>query len=275
MKNIFKSIFCLFIALPFYSAAQTAADKKVQAGLTFNAGANFLSPSSSRIKINGAGSIVSVGLNLHSAFKSSPNLAIATGLEFDFGKNKFSLNDSTRADYDDGEYLTKEQAETYDNDNDITTNYLTYNIESRIVSTTKLTIPLMLLFRTNFIGDFRYFGKFGIRNTFLLSHSIEDSGGQLGGNNDNNILMSSPGEMFLYNGSIGLTAGAEWNFVGSTCLVLEAGYYYGITPYFLDRKDDNKTMYNVGTELIFPPSRSYYSASARQNQLIFKLSILF
>ena len=127
----------------------------------------------------------------------------------------------------------------------------------------------MLLFRTNFIGDFRYFGKFGIRNTFLLTHSIEDEGGQVGGNNDNNILMTSPGEMFLYNGSIGLTVGAEWNFVGSTCLVLEAGYYYGITPYFLDRKDENKTMYNVGL------NKEYYSASARQNQLIFKLSILF
>lgn len=261
------------MTLPFYSSAQTAADKKVQAGLTFNAGANFLSPSSTRIKKNGAGYIVSMGLTLHSAFKSSPNLAIATGLEFDFGKNKFSLNDYTFADYDDGEYLTKEQAETYDTD--VTTNYLTYKIEGRDISTTKLTIPLMLLFRTNFIGDFRYFIKCGIRNTFLLSHSIEDSGRQLGGNSDNNFLMTSPGEIFFYNGSIGLTSGAEWDFIGSTCLVLEAGYYYGITPYFLNRKDENKTMYNIGSELIFPPSRSYYSASARQNQLIFKLSILF
>ena len=86
--------------------------------------------------------------------------------------------------------------------------------------------------------------------------------------------MSSPGEFFIYNGSIGYHAGAEWNFVGSTSLVLEAGYYYGITPYFLDRKDANKTMYNVTTILISPPERSYYSASARQNQLIFKLSCI-
>jgi hypothetical protein len=273
MKNIFKSLLFLFCILPSISIAQSAGDKNIQAGLTFNAGANFLSPSSAKISSNGAGSIVSVGLNLHSALKSSPNLAIATGLEFDFGKNKFSLNNDTYADYVDGQYLTKEEAEAYDNDPDA--NYLTYNIDSRVMSSTKLTIPLMLLFRTNFIGDFRYFGKFGIRNTFLLTHSIEDEGGQVGGNYDNNILMTSPGEMFLYNGSIGLTAGAEWNFVGSTCLVLEAGYYYGITPYFLDRDDENKTMYNIGTELIFPPNKEYYSASARQNQLIFKLSILF
>tara|TARA_B110000037_G_C17039191_1_gene472937 strand:- start:825 stop:1295 length:471 start_codon:yes stop_codon:yes gene_type:complete len=152
---------------------------------------------------------------------------------------------------------------------------------SRRVSTTKLSVPLMLLFRTNFIGDFRYFGKFGLRNTFLLTHKITDEGiaTTLGIPNSEpivNDLMSSPGEFFIYNGSVGISAGAEWNFVGSTCLVLEAGYYYGITPFFLDRnKNEKQTMYNIGDEMISPPTKNYYSASARQNQLVFKLSILF
>lgn len=269
MKNIFKSLLFLFCILPSLSIAQSAGDKKIQAGLTFNAGANWLSPSSNKIEANGGGSLLSIGLNVHSAMKSSQNLAIATGLEFDFGKNVYSPNTQyTFVDYlQDDVILTNEEAST-------ASSYETMQLLSRNVSTTKLTIPLMLLFRTNFIGDFRYFGKFGLRNSFLLTHSISDDGIQttLGipnGEAISTILMSSPGEMFLYNGSIGLTAGAEWNFVGSTCLVLEAGYYYGITPYFLDRKDENKTMYNIGS------NKEYYSASARQNQLIFKLSILF
>jgi len=273
MKNILSILFTGALLFPFISFSQSAADKKVQAGLTFNAGANFLSPSSTRIGTDGAGSILSIGLNLHSALKSSQNLAIATGLEFDFGKNKYNLLDDTYADFYDGAYLTSDQANEMDGDT--TSSYQTYNIANRIVSTTKLTVPLMLLFRTNFIGDFRYFGKFGIRNTFLLAHSIEDQGSEVGGSNDNNLLMRSPGEMFLYNGSIGLSAGAEWNFVGSTCLVLEAGYFYGITPFFLDRKDSNKTMYNVDGTFPLPVDKNYFSASARQNQLIFKLSILF
>ena len=270
MKNIFKSLLFFFFILPSLSIAQSAADKKIQAGLTFNAGANWLSPSSNKIEANGGGSLLSIGLNVHSALKSSQNLAIATGLEFDFGKNVYSPNTSgyTFIDYlQDDVVLTNEEVSA-------SSSFETMQLLSRNVSTTKLTIPLMLLFRTNFIGDFRYFGKFGLRNSFLLTHSISDDGIQttLGIPNSEAIsttLMSSPGEMFLYNGSIGLTAGAEWNFVGSTCLVLEAGYYYGITPYFLDRKDENKTMYNVGL------NKEYYSASARQNQLIFKLSILF
>tara|TARA_B100000524_G_C23644225_1_gene367849 strand:- start:1061 stop:1900 length:840 start_codon:yes stop_codon:yes gene_type:complete len=279
MKNILLILFTGAIMFPFVIFSQSTADKKVQAGLTFNAGANFLSPSSNKIEVEGGGSVLSIGLNLHSALKSSQNLAIATGLEFDFGKNSYKPNSSDALSYTYVDYLQDDVILTNEEAADADT-YETMQLVSRKVSTTKLTIPLMLLFRTNFIGDFRYFGKFGIRNSFLLSHNIADDGfattlGIPNGTEVSTSLMRSPGEMFIYNGSIGLSAGAEWNFVGSTCLVLEAGYYYGITPFFIDRKDSNKTMYNIGTELILPPARNYYSASARQNQLIFKLSILF
>jgi len=279
MKNILPILVSGVLFLPIFVFSQSAEDKTVQAGLTFNAGANFLSPSSNKIETDGGGSILSIGLNLHSALKSSQNLAVATGIEFDFGNNSYKPNSSGAATYTYIDYLQDDviltNAEAANEDD-----YETMQLVSRKVSTTKLTIPLMLLFRTNFIGDFRYFGKFGIRNSFLLSHNITDDGfattlGIPNGTNLSTSLMRSPGEMFLYNGSIGLSAGAEWNFVGSTCLVLEAGYFYGITPFFLNRKDTNKTMYNIGVEDILPPARNYYSASARQNQLIFKLSILF
>jgi len=187
---------------------------------------------------------------------------LATGLDFDFGKNDYSPTSVTFVDYVEGEVLTHEDSASADG---------TLQLQSRSLKTIKLTVPLMLLFRTNYIGDFRYFGKFGIRNSFLLSQKFTDTGtDEISGSAVINELMSSPGEFFVYNGSIGLSAGAEWNFVGSTCLVLEAGYYYGITPFFLDRNDKNKTMYTSDG-----PVRNYYSASARQNQLIFKLSVLF
>ena len=264
MKKIFY-IASIFVLTSFLGFSQDAASKKVQAGLTFNAGANFLSPGTTKTTSDDAGSLLSIGIALHSSFKSSDNLGIATGLDFDFGKNSYSPTSITYVDYVEGEVLTQE------NSGEATG---TMRLATRDLKTIKLSIPLMLMFRTNFIGDFRYFGKFGLRNTFLLSQKFTDSGTDaLGIENVTNELMSSPGEFFIYNGSIGLSAGAEWNFVGSTCLVLEAGYFYGISPFFLDRKDENKTMYNV-TSLI-PYETDYYSASARQNQLIFKLSILF
>ena len=130
----------------------------------------------------------------------------------------------------------------------------------------------MFLFKTDFIGDFRYFGKFGVRNNFLVSNKMNDSGVDIAtGQTVDFLNMKSSGETFFYNGSVGLTAGAEWNFVGSTVLVAEAGYFYGITPLFLDRKAENKSLYTADLLGV----REYYSNNANLSQILLKVSILF
>jgi hypothetical protein len=139
----------------------------------------------------------------------------------------------------------------------------------------------MLLFRTNFIGYMRYFGKFGLRNSFLLSSKINDTGvdfasGSLldpgvSGINEN---MRAPGDMFFFKSAVGLVGGAEWNFSGSTCLMAEIGYYYGITPLHVTKKEENMTLYTSGTNN-GTGNDAYYSNKATQSQLMFKLSILF
>ena len=266
MKKIFYPLLTLLLCFQVgLLNTQDVASKRIQAGISLNAGANFLSPGNTKITSGKAGSLLSIGIAMHSSFKSSENLGISTGLDFDFGRNSYSPTSDTYLDFVEGEVLTYE--------NEVNPESVeTMMLSTRELKTIKLSIPVMLMFRTNFIGDFRYFGKFGLRNSFLLSQKFTDIGTDLSGAELTNLLMSSPGEFFFYNGSIGLSAGAEWNFVGSTCLVLEAGYYYGISPYFLDRKGEKKTMYTVYPN---PQISDYYSASARQNQLIFKLSVLF
>ena len=264
MKKIFYPLLTTLLCFQVGQLnAQDVASKRIQAGISLNAGANFLSPGNTKITSGKAGSLLSIGIAMHSSFKSSENLGLSTGLDFDFGKNSYSPSSITFIDYVEGEVMTQENSGSATG---------TMELQTRELKTIKLSIPVMLMFRTNFIGDFRYFGKFGLRNSFLLSQKFTDIGTDLSGAELTNLLMSSPGEFFFYNGSIGLSAGAEWNFVGSTCLVLEAGYYYGISPYFLDRKGEKKTMYTVYPN---PQISDYYSASARQNQLIFKLSVLF
>ena len=137
--------------------------KKFRLDLLFNAGANFLTPGTTKITTDGAGSLLSIGVAINSGFKSSENLGIATGLDFDFGKNNYSPNNLTYIDYIEGEVLTQAHSED---------NYSTMRLDKRDLKTIKLSIPVMLLFRTNYIGDFRYFGKFGLRNSFLLSQKI-------------------------------------------------------------------------------------------------------
>jgi hypothetical protein len=83
--------------------------------------------------------------------------------------------------------------------------------------------------------------------------------------------MRASGETLIYHGSVGMTAGAEWNFVGSTSLVAEAGYFYGLTPLFLNRNDDNKSLYFINNQL----KAEYFSNNANLSQILLKISILF
>ena len=164
MKKIFYPLLTTLLCFQVGQLnAQDVSSKKVQAGLTFNAGANFLSPGTTKITSEDAGFVGSIGIAMHSSFKSSENLGLSTGLDFDFGRNSYNPTSITYVDYVEGEVMTQENAGSATG---------TMRLQSRELKTIKLSIPLMLMFRTNFIGDFRYFGKFGLRNSFLLSSGL-------------------------------------------------------------------------------------------------------
>jgi hypothetical protein len=238
----------------------------LQAGLTTNLGINFITPGQSKlIDKNGLGSCFSIGVTFNKAFKNSPTVGISTGVEFDFETNRYKTIDSVYYDYLGSQIVGKQNAV------DATGRF---SLQERNQKSIYVTIPLMMLFRTSMIGDFRYFGKFGIRNSFLIKNSVNDFGVDITNTpyvaNSENKNYTSPGDMFFYKGSIGLSAGAEWKFMETTSLVAEVGYFYGITPLHLERKETNRTLYTLDNG-----TRTYFSNKANQNQLLFKISILF
>ena len=91
------------------------------------------------------------------------------------------------------------------------------------------------------------------------------------GTNEN---MTASNDMFFFKSNVGLAGGAEWNFSGSTCLLAEVGFYYGFTPLHLDRNDDNKTLFTSGLNN-GNGDDEYFSNQATQQQLMFKVSVLF
>jgi len=242
-------------------------EKLVQAGLTTNLGMNFIVPGQTKlIDKNGVGSCFSIGLAINKTFKNAPTIGIATGLEFDFETNRYKTVDSVYYNYIGSKIIGKGNAV------DATGSF---SLQERNQKSIYVSVPLMMLFRTSMIGDFRYFGKFGIRNSFMVKNTVNDYGvdvtnpAQQVANVENNSF-TTPGDMFFYKGSIGLSAGAEWKFISTTSLVAEVGYFYGITPLHLERKDVNQTLYTVDSG-----TRTYFSNKANQNQLLFKISILF
>ncbi|MFK7787583.1 MAG: outer membrane beta-barrel protein [Crocinitomicaceae bacterium] len=255
--------------------AQEAADKNVQAGLVVAIGPNFQNMGTKIVASDGAGLDLTIGMNANWAFNE--NLGFNTGVEFDFSKVKYKTSASEEIYYwyNDSEILQQEDVADAANPE-------LYKLSTRAQRGTYLTIPTMLLFRTNFIGYFRYFGKFGLRNSFLLTSKIDDTG--VNYDNDipgdpveiagDNLNMRASGDMFFFKSAVGLAGGAEWNFSGSTSLVAELGFYYGFTPLHLNRNEGKTTLFTAAG-INGTAANNNFSNQATQQQLQFKVSILF
>ena len=255
------------LLISHFSFAQGFENKNIQAGITTNFGLNFTKMGTSKIENNGVGTNFSIGLLMHKSFKDSKNFGLATGLEFDFSSIKFKpvSSDSIFYNYSDREILPSSS-----------TSESCFFLENRKHKTIQITLPIALFFRTDAIGDFRYFAKFGLRNSILLSNKITDKGTDITNptllKEKENLNMTSKNEMFFYQASLGLSLGAEWNFIGSTSLVAEMSYYYGLTPLFLDRKAEKETLYTTDAST---GNISSFSNKATQNQLNLKFALLF
>ncbi len=272
MKGIFLSL--AIIAISSAVLAQEAADKKYQAGIVAGFGMNFQKMETKKLVSNGVGTDLTIGANVNIGFTET--IGLTTGVEFDFESLKYAAADGENIYYHYVDNKILKSEETNDPNAEL------FQMSTRKQKPVYLTIPTMLLFRTNFIGYFRYFGKFGLRNSFLLSNKINDTGFNFDpnqiltgtkteGTNDN---MSAANEMFFFKSAVGASGGAEWNFTGSTCLVAELGFYYGFTPLYYNRAEEKTFLYTSGLNN-GSGNDLRFSNQAKQTQLMLKVSILF
>jgi hypothetical protein len=277
MKRIVFTFIYISFLTPFF--AQKVADKKIQAGLVTGIGFNFTNPTTKYISRNGIGNDLTIGMNLNYNYTST--IGISSGLEFDFETIKFNSDSTLYYLFNDSEILSKSEYVYSDNIFKNSGSKI-YQIKARTEKPIYLTIPTMFLFRTEFIGYLRYFGKFGLRNSFLLGSTIYDEGYLVENNSivamKNDQMKASHRNLALYKGSIGICGGTEWNISGTTSLVFELGYYYGflnISRGYALTGDDEKNMSIITNLDNNNQPTKFNTFSAKQNQLLFKVSILF
>lgn len=267
MKKIIFTGMIALIGITVFS--QEAESKKVQAGLVFGAGVNFQTMNTKNIQTNGVGSNLSLGAAVNVGFTN--NIGLATGLELDIDNMKYKSNgtDLLFYRYNDNKILRGSESANATG---------LFNLKERKQQAMYLTIPTMIVFRTNYIGYFRYYGKIGLRNSFLLTSKSSDKGANFNATTlafedaeNKDMKMGKGNDMLFYKGSAGIVFGTEWNFINTTCLALEVGYYYGFTPLYYEngKNADKRTIFK---NIIAP---EYITNAARQSQLLFKLSVLF
>ena len=268
----------LIAGLLFSVNAQDASDKMVLAGLTLGGAIIINDPQTNTMNSKAGGDFI-VGMALDWNF--SKNIGLATGIEFDFNRFRTSYNQAIFLNYRDKDVL---QFRDYNDEN--TDN--SFLVNERQHKSIYLSVPLMLKFQTNFMGYMRYYGKFGVRNSFMLTTRTSNKGQAYDVSGDAVDVtqlddMKSPGSMSFYKGSIGIAGGAEYNISGNTVLVAELGYYYGFSEVFQQSGsiigDDAK---DLSLYQIQDPSkpgenaiRTYYAPSLKQGQLMLKVSVLF
>lgn len=263
----------MVLGTAFASFAQDAAEKQILAGLTLGGAMSFNSSQTNTMDSKVGGAFLA-GMALDWSF--SKNVGLTTGLEFEFDNFTTIYKDKPFFDYDDREIIRHKELGDK--------SYESFRLDERKHSNINLTLPVMLKFQTNYLGYFRYFGRFGIRNTVNLMNRTKNMGE--GFENVGSLIMAptdvselkemrSKGLMSFYRGSVGITGGAEYNITGNTVLVAELGYFYGFTEMFAQR-DNIRSLYNLDEDGIKPTDKSdYYVPSMKQGQLMLKVSVLF
>lgn len=228
-----------------------AQDKKFQMGLTLGPTFNWTKIQTSEIERNGIGTGFTIGVGGNYLFND--NIGLASGIQFDlesfkinYGSAVTSTSPSGRVfyGYNDTDILK------YDDETDqienLTDTSKVLELTTRKFKGKYVTIPFFLKFQTNMIGNFKYYGKFGLRTSFLVGSRFDDegydaafdpgSGNYVRTASATNTLRTDMKPVTLLKGltpirtGIGIYGGAEWNFTGNTFLYMEAGFNYGITP---------------------------------------------
>jgi len=236
MKRILSVL--LIAGLTFGATAQ---DKKIRGGLVTGFTINSLSVNSTKIEREGVGAGFVIGMT--GEYNVNQNIAFSGSIEFSmesFSVNYGSISGSTTLSpvfysFNDTEILKEEDA-TKDEE--------AFQVITRKFRAKYVTIPLYMKFQTNMIGDFKYYGKMGLRTSVLAGIRMDDKGYESVMDGDKKFERigtsiitkenmkpeSFKKGLSVLRMGIGIYGGAEWNFTGNTNLYAEAGFIYGVTP---------------------------------------------
>jgi hypothetical protein len=224
-----------------FTFGATAQEKKIRGGLVTGFTLNTLSTNTTKIERNGTGAGFVIGMT--GEYNVNQNIAFSGSVEFSMESFKVNYG-SNLAD-------TKLSPVFYSfNDTEIIkisdvtdTDTVAFQVLTRKFRAKYVTIPLFMKFQTNMIGDFKYYGKMGLRTSFLAGVRMDDEGFESKKTGEsfertatNTMTIEDMKPESIKKGlspikmGIGVYGGAEWNFTGNTNLYAEAGFVYGVTP---------------------------------------------
>jgi hypothetical protein len=233
MKKIIIAMAFLFFMTNSYS--QT---KKVRVGLQFANGIAFMKSDNVNITDTKIGYSFSYGLPVEYYFNQ--NYALSTG--FNVSHLRAARSNSPAINT-----VVTDTTRSYAFDNNIVLG------AKEVYKLTYVEIPLTFKLRTNEIGYFRYFGEFGIVNSFRVRSRFTLDGSTVENESINKKLAPFDLKSGFYNASLKVGGGFEYIISDKTALVVELSFNNGFVNILKDG-DDKRTILrvvNLSTGIMF------------------------
>jgi opacity protein-like surface antigen len=277
--------------------AQEAADKKYRFGLRVAPTPTWLRSDESKF-ISKSGTKFGLGFGLQVEFRINSTASFVTGVGGDFLGGKQNYNyDQGYVLSKDGEYVDSKTIDFTKSAEEIKVEALLngnkfYELKSRSIKATYITIPVLLKLMTKDIGGFKYFGIFGgnigIQSKFKATDEITELAANVTGtttvyNSGTSSLkideMRPSGDLIPFNIGLNAGLGAEYNLSGSTSVFFSINYLRGFinnyqknSEIMVDKMKDNiNNSNNIGNAE--EPIRSKQSAFSDGIQV--NIGILF
>lgn len=285
MKNILLLVSSSLLLVISLKAQD--ADKKVRFGLKISPTPTWFR--SDNKNIEKSGTKFGFGFGLQTEFKINSTASFVTGIGGDMlgGKQAYKNNAQGYVLNKDNEYVDSKQIDFGAGATSFTASSNSnkfYEIKSRSVKATYVTIPVLLKLMTKDISSMKYYGIFGgniaIQTKFnatdevaLVSYNASSGKYEAATSTSKIEDLRPSGDLIPINLGLNVGIGAEYNLSGSTSLFFSINYLRGFINQYQRYSDimvDNiTTNVNNGTA----PARSKQSAFSDAIQL--NIGILF
>lgn len=287
MKKILLIVSSTILLANSFFAQDTENDKKFRFGLRVSPTPTWFRSADPKL-VAGAGAKFGFGFGLQTEFRINSTASFVTGIGGDFLGGKQSYKNGQ------GYVLNKGGGYTNSKETDFsqgTTGLYNstnngdkfYEIKSRSVKATYVTIPVLLKLMTKDISGFKYYGIFGGNIAIQTKFRASDEITELNYNIVNNTYesgatttitdMKPTGDLIPFNVGLNVGLGAEYNLSGSTSFFFSIHYLRGFINQYQGTSDVmvDKMKESINTGVL--PSKSKQSAFSDGIQL--NVGILF
>jgi hypothetical protein len=225
--------------------AQDAADKNVRFGLRVSPTPTWLRSNDLK-NIDNGGTKFGFGFGLQLEFKINSTASFVTGISGDFlgGTQTYKTGQGYALSKDNSTYIASKDLDFSKDANGINSSnsngYNFYELKSRSVKATYITIPVLLKLMTKDISGFKYFGMFGgniaIQTKYRAADNVSvltynDASGVKAYESTNTTVtitdMRPSGDIIPVNVALNVGLGFEYNISGSTSLFVSVNYIRG------------------------------------------------